>query len=118
MIHNQWLTIHERDVELFGILFFTNFSIAKIGSELPPLEAEFAIVFCAADRWLADEFDWPMLLFEIFPTLTVRAVIRWRWSASVGDDRWLELWWWPSMTSGEVSRDPWELLQFEFNGTG
>lgn len=113
MIHNQWLIFQERDVELFGILLFTNFSMAKIGSELP-LEAEF-VVFCA-DRWLA-ELDWTLLLFEIFPTLTVSAVIRWRWSASVGDDRWLELWW-PSITSGEFSLEPWELLPFEFNVTG
>lgn len=105
---------HERDVELFGILLFTNFSMAKIGSELPLPEAEFVVI--CADRWLP-ELDWTLLLFEIFPTLTVRAVIRWRWSASVGEDRWLELWW-PSMTSGEFSLEPWELLPFEFNGTG
>lgn len=117
MTHSQWLSFmnQDRDVELFGILFFTNFSMAKIGSDVLPLDV---VKEVGADRSLADEFDW-MLLFEIFPTLTVRAVIRWRWSASVGDDRWLELWtWWPSMTSGDVSRDPCELLQFEFNGTG
>lgn len=47
--------------------------MAEIGSELPLPEAEF-VVFCA-DRWLA-ELDWTLLLFEIFPTLTVSAVIR------------------------------------------
>ena len=62
----------DRDVELFGILFFTNFSMAKIGSDVLPLDV---VKEVGADRSLADEFDW-MLLFEIFPTLTVRAVIR------------------------------------------